>query len=93
MIIPLLTVGKGTLFENLQENSQDSCERSECQKRSIPAGIYLLKVNNRNTRIRCELSTAVLQLRRDGQQVMWGKSLKTWIIKKPVCIYLQNLYQ
>ena len=26
-----------------------------CKQKTFPAGIYLLKVNNRNTRIRCEI--------------------------------------
>ena len=29
--------------------------------RTIPAGIYLLKVNNRNTRIRCEICSKLIK--------------------------------
>ena len=55
------TTGKAPTSSGDSSNQQNDTENvkkmiSEYKNRpSIPVGIYLLKVNNRNTRIRCEI--------------------------------------
>ena len=62
----------------LHENETGQNSISTSNNASVPAGMYLLKVNNKNTRTRCEIcSELTIKTINSGQKTHLGKIIKT----------------
>ena len=60
-------------------------------KGSIPTGIYLLKVNNRNTKTRSEIcSKLTIKIKKDCKKRLWQRCFRVDFVKFLRAIILQN---
>ena len=61
-----------TKYVYAKKGGGDSCDKIKDKRTKIPVGIYLLKVNNKNTRTRCEICSKLTI--KTSERYQWRRS-------------------